>query len=130
MKTLTINLTNGSQIEVQYEYVHTLNVYTTPNQEELLAQYYDQVEEDIVQQELAIYYYGGQTSLPADKILQYQPYSGRDLRKILAEQLNKVLDTSIELRKLRVPEGITSQDCRGIVKRVCPKPGRPSHIKG
>ena len=143
MKT-TINLSNGSQIEVEYEHVHTLNVYTIPEQEEVLAKYYDEVEEAIVQQELSIHCYGGKTTLPVDKLLQYQPYSGRwhpaieihtqdslAFRRELAEQLTQMLDTSRDIvkPKFKAPEGYVAQDCNNSVKRVYRKLGRPSHIK-
>ena len=156
MKTLTINLTNGTQITVQYEHVHTLNVFTTLDQEDLLAEYYDVVEEAIVQRELTIHYYGGKTSLPVDKLLQYQPYSGGTpgrlyqdantlhtqdslcLREALTEQINQVLNATRESSKFSVPDGYVAQDCSTgvkledykVFKRVYKKLGRPSHIKG
>ncbi len=130
MKTLTINLTNGNQITVQYEYVHNLNVYTTPDQEDILAQYYDQVEEAIVRLELGIYCYGGSTTLPVDKLLQYEPYSGQ-VHKQDSEILRFTMPGMVyggDSLPLDVEVGLPI-GAKSFPTKVYNKPGRPSHIR-
>jgi len=141
MKTLTINLTNGNQITVQYEYVHNLNVYTTPEQEDVLAQYYDEIEEAIVQRELAVYSYGGSTTLPVNKLLQYEPYS-RGIPGRLYEEAYQVHRQDSEILSFAMPGRIYGGDplpldielglptgAKSLPTKVYNKPGRPSHIK-